>query len=168
MMIRMKNELELSKTQYEQLLPKIEASERALVSALRSRREIDQRIRRLLAQSAPSESDLLQIVEKRIALEQAEHRREQALVEDVLGILTPRQQAQYVLFRQRFRAWLEQRLRDIREGLAGRGRPGARAGQGRPGSAERDVDAEGAAEDEWDVTPAEPRPDRMPEDRPPK
>lgn len=132
MMVRMKNELNLTKEQHEQILPRIEEFEKARAAAFQSRRDLDIRLKGLFMQSTPQDSEFLDIVDKLNALDEADHRREQAYSLEIRKLLNPRQQAQFLLFRQRFRGWLEERMREMREMRPqGPGRPGFGAGRGR-------------------------------------
>ena len=115
MMVRMKNELKLSKEQYEQILPKIEAREKDRQQTALARRDLRVRLRALLAQSSATDAEFSEIVQKVTALEEAEKAGEQAFINDIRKALTPRQQAQFLVFRERFRQWLEERLRQMRE-----------------------------------------------------
>jgi hypothetical protein len=151
MMVRMKNELNLSKEQYEQVLPKVEEMEKARQGAAENRRALRARLRALFSQENAPESTFSQVVEKFAAEDDAEQRREQSFFSDLRKILSPRQQAQFLVFRQRFRGWLQERMRQMREMRAGRaGRFGMRPG---PGA----VPGEGGAEDE-EGEEAEPAP----------
>ena len=123
MMVRMKNELELSKQQYEQILPKVDECERARASSFRERHMQTMRLRELLTGETARDSDLQEAVDRLIAQDEAERHQEEAFVAEVRKLLSPRQQAKFLLFRQRFRQWLEGRMRDARA-LRGGGPPG--------------------------------------------
>lgn len=142
MMVRMKEELGLSKEQYEQILPRVEEMEKARQAGFESRRELGVRLRALLKQGSAEDSEFREIVEKISELDEAEHRREQAFDSGLRALLSPRQQGQLILFRQRFRGWLEERMREMRELRPRR--------QGRPGPGGRSAfedDAPGLEED---------------------
>ena len=140
MMVRMKSELNLTKEQYEQILPKIEDLEKARQAGFQSRRDLGIRLKSLFLQISTSEAEFSEIVDKLTALDEAEHRRDQAFFADLKKLLTPRQQGQFLLFRQRFRGWLEERMRQMREMRSmgpGRLRP-ERGHEGGPGGDELD------------------------------
>lgn len=135
MMVRMKNELGLSTQQYEQVLPKVEGRERSRQANFRSRRERLGKLRAALAREGAKDAELSDAVEAILALDEADHRQDESFVSDMRKILSPRQQAQLLLFRQRFRQWVEGRMRDAQElrrrygrrSLAGRGGTGGAA-----------------------------------------
>jgi len=146
MMVRMKSELGLSKQQYEEILPKIEEHEQVRQTGFRQRRLLVDRVRDLLAKNDVKDSDLLAAIDKLIAQDESDRRKDVAFVDEVRKLLTPRQQAQFVLFRQRFRQWLENRMRDARE-LRGGGRHGTQGQDPRSG-AEDGGDCGAGTEDE--------------------
>jgi len=143
MMVRMKNELGLTQQQYEQVLPRVEERERSRRENLRARREKVQKLRESLAREGAKDAEFTESVEALLALDESDRKQEVSLVSDLRKILTPRQQAQLVLFRQRFRQWMEGRMRDAQELRQRYGRPGARGGAGASGAppADRDDDA---------------------------
>ena len=77
------------------------------------------RVRDLLTREPAKDTEFLEAVDRLVALDEAEKKRDNTLVGEVRKVLTPRQQAKFLLFRQRFRQWLENRMRDARE-LRGR------------------------------------------------
>jgi Spy/CpxP family protein refolding chaperone len=133
MMVRMKNELGLSQQQYEQVLPKVEERERSRQTNFRSRRERLAKLREVLAREGAKDSEFTEAVESILALDEADRRQDESFVADMRRILSPRQQAQLLIFRQRFRQWIEGRMRDAQELRHRYGRPGAgRGGTGAP------------------------------------
>ena len=139
MMVRMKSEVGLSEKQYEQILPLVEQREHARQDASRERRDLWGRLQALVARDAALDSEFQTVIDRLAALEDSERKHDDTLVQSSRKILTPRQQARFVLFRQRFRGWLEQRLRDARE-LRRPGGRGPAAGPGSPGSGDPDED----------------------------
>ena len=148
MMVRMKNELSLTKEQYEQILPKVEAREKDRQQTALARRDLRVRLRALLAQSSATDAEFSEIVQKVTALEETEKAGDQAFFNDIRRVLTPRQQAQFLVFRERFRQWLEERLRQMREMKRQGFGPGPQ-GHGKnaapPEGADDDMDASGGA-----------------------
>ena len=150
MMVRMKNELGLSPQQYEQVLPKVERRERSRQSYYRARRERLQKLREALAREGAKDAEFSEAVDGIVALDEADRRQDSSLVADLRKILSPRQQAQLVLFRQRFRQWVEGRMLDAQELRRRYGRYGATGRRG----------ASGPPQGEEGDGPASPEPDR--------
>jgi Spy/CpxP family protein refolding chaperone len=115
MMERMRNELGLTPQQEAQVRPIIEAREAARRDAFREKRALAERVRALLADASAKESDFAEAVSRFQALEESDRRADAALVADMKRILSPRQQAQFLLFKLRFRQWLEGRMREARQ-----------------------------------------------------
>ena len=124
MLTRMKNELGLSQQQYEQVVPRVEERERSRQANFRSRRERLNKLREILAREGTKDSEFTEAVEGILALDEADRRLDESFVSDMRHILTPRQQGQLVIFRQRFRQWIEGRMRDAQEIRRRFGRPG--------------------------------------------
>ena len=132
MMVRMKNELGLTDPQYEQVLPKVEARERSREANARDRRDRLAKLREVLAREGVKDAEVIENVDGILALDEADRKQDVSFVADLRKILSPRQQGQLLLFRQRFRSWLETRMRDAQElrrrygrrGLGGRGGAG--------------------------------------------
>lgn len=114
MLARMKNELSLDKAQYEQIVPKVEEHERLRAETFRRRRALGEKIRAALDRPDTKPADLSELVDAMLASDEAERRQEKEFVEDARKILTPRQQAQFIVFRLRFRQWLDGRMREAR------------------------------------------------------
>jgi len=134
MMVRMKNELGLTQQQYEQVLPRVEERERSRHANLRARREKVQKLRESLAREGAKDAEFTEGVEALLALDEADRKQDVSLVSDLRKVLTPRQQAQLVLFRQRFRQWMQGRMQDAQELRRRYGRPGPRGGAGASGA----------------------------------
>src|SRR5262245_26072569 len=72
MMVRMKNDLDLSKQQYEQIVPKVEQREKERQASVIERRTQSFRVRDLLSREGVKDAELMEAVEKMIALEDTE------------------------------------------------------------------------------------------------
>jgi Spy/CpxP family protein refolding chaperone len=153
MMVRMKDELGLSQQQYEQVLPKVEERERSRQATFRARRERMQKLRESLAREGTKDSELTDAVDGIVTLEDSERKQDAALLADLRKILSPRQQAQLLFFRQRFRQWVEGRMRDAQELRQRYGRPGAEGRGGAGGAPPSGGDGEAPG-------PESPAPDR--------
>jgi len=140
MMVRMKNELGLSQQQYEQVLPRVEERERSRRSNFRERRHRLDQLRTMLGREGVKDAELTEAVEGLLALDEADRRQDESFVSDMRRILTPRQQGQLLLFRQRFRQWIDGRMRDAQEL---RRRHGRRGLDGREGGATPDGEDSG-------------------------
>ena len=114
MMTRMKSELNLTKDQSEVVFPKIEDLEKSRQESAQTHRHLAMSLKTLLLDPSAKDADFARIVDTLTALDEADRRRDQAFFTDVRKILSPRQQAQFLDFRQRFRGWLEERMRDMR------------------------------------------------------
>jgi len=137
MMVRMKRELGLSRAQYEAILPALEEREKAREAAFRERRALALQIQAALDKEGTGDPVFADLADRMGALEESERRQDQTLLSEAKKLFTPRQQAQFVLFRQHFRQWLERRMRGLRDGR-GPGRVGPGAGQGSGWGAGRD------------------------------
>ncbi len=128
MMVRMKRELALSDKQYEQILPKVQEFEQTRAASFRERRSLDEQLRALLGREGVKDSEYTELVNRMASLDEADRKAEAAHLAELRRVLTPRQQAQLIVFRMQFRQWIESRMRDARQ-LRGQG-PGP-GGQGR-------------------------------------
>jgi hypothetical protein len=146
MMVRMKNELGLSPQQYEQVLPRVEERERSRQANFRARRERLDKLRATLGRTGAKDSEFSEAVDGILALDEADRRQDESFVSDMRKILSPRQQGQLLLFRQRFRQWIEGRMRDAQELRRRYGRPGVggRGGTGASGPYDDGGDGPGA------------------------
>jgi len=140
MMVRMKNELGLSQQQYEQVLPKVEERERARQANFRGRRERLGALGALLAREGVKDSELNEAVEGILALDETDRKQDESFMTDMRRILSPRQQGQLLIFRQRFRQWIEWRMRDVQTLRRRNGRPANRGGAGASGAPYDDDD----------------------------
>jgi len=140
MMVRMKNELGLSQQQYEQVLPKVEERERARQANFRGRRERLGALGALLAREGVKDSELNEAVEGILAIDETDRKQDESFMTDMRRILSPRQQGQFLVFRQRFRQWIEWRMRDAQALRRRYGRPANRGGSGASGAPYDDDD----------------------------
>jgi len=128
MMVRMKRELALSDRQYEQILPKVQEFEQTRAASFRERRSLDEQVRALLGREGVKDSEYTELVNRMASLDEADRKAEASHLAELRRVLTPRQQAQLIVFRLQFRQWIEGRMRGARQ-LRGQG-PGP-GGQGR-------------------------------------
>lgn len=138
MLAKMKRALDLSREQEEKMVPLVQELGEARRTLHRTRRLSIMKLRPLVEETGTPDSAFTKILAEMRDSETAFREREERTHQEIASVLSPRQQAQFLLFQEKFQMEMQQRLRRLR-GMRGQGPPD---GAGGPGPGRRRVDPE--------------------------
>jgi len=115
MISKMKRFLRLTETQERKVIPLVEDLNSSRREFNRRRRLILMRIRPLLEDETASDEELLKQVEELHAMDTRQHQKEMQARDEIRSALTPRQQAQFIVFQERFRQEIQDRVRRLQQ-----------------------------------------------------
>jgi Spy/CpxP family protein refolding chaperone len=118
MIAKMKRDLSLTREQEEKLVPLIQDLSEARRERRRARFFEMTRLRPLAEDPASSEDEIRRVLSHMEDGEKTFRAREAGTLDQVRAVLSPRQQAQFIFFQERFRKEMQQRLRQFRDGAA--------------------------------------------------
>ena len=124
MIARMKRFLSLSREQEERVVPFMQDLGDSRRRFTRDRRLTMMMLRPLAEDPASSEEEIGRLLLRLDESEREFRARETKSLQQIRAVLAPRQQARFMIFQERFRSEMQQRVRDIRGGgPGGRGGP---------------------------------------------
>lgn len=136
MLAKMKTELNLSHDQEEQIVPLVQSLSAARQKFRRDRRQALDSLRPLVNDPSTGDAAFIEGLKNLDQAERSFHAEEQATMEKIRAALSPRQQAQFFLFMERFMVEMQHRLRMMQGGgPPGRGDGPRRRGGRAPGGA---------------------------------
>ena len=109
-----RRELGLSDEQTLMLLPKVDELEKLRRESGKRRRQLALELKQLSEQEDPGAETVAKVIAQLDSEEAAAKEREQAVRDDMLALLEPRQQARFILFSTQFRRRLEAKLQQLR------------------------------------------------------
>jgi len=132
MVAKLKRFLELTEVQERQVIPLVEEINSARREANRKRRLAMMRLRPMVEEGAESdEAAILRQVDELERLERDMRETESTVRQQMRTLLTPLQQARFIVFQERFRHEIQERLRRMdQEGMGGRRLPPDGPGRG--------------------------------------
>jgi len=116
MIAKMKRDLSLTRDQEEKIVPFIQDLSAARREHRRERFLDMARLRPLSEDPASSEEEIRRVLTRMEESEKSFRTREAGALDQVRAVLSPRQQAQFIFFQERFRKEMQQRLRQFRDG----------------------------------------------------
>jgi len=131
MLARLKRTLKLTDEQERKVIPLVEELNATRRDTHRGHRLTMMKLRPLVEDETAKDSELLALIDHLEELESRLRQKEQATRAELRSLLTPRQQALYVMFQERFRHEMEERLRRLQRGDDGPG-PGGMGGNPPP------------------------------------
>ncbi|HEY3175447.1 MAG TPA: hypothetical protein VGK94_06755 [Candidatus Polarisedimenticolia bacterium] len=139
MMARMKRSLALTDEQERKVLPQVEDLFSSRREANHKRRLISMKLRVLLEDETSNDQEIVGLIDQLEEIDTQLHQKEMKVRTETRSSLTPRQQARFIMFQERFRQEMQERLRRMQqnEGLRGPGvgprrTPPPGPGPGRP------------------------------------
>lgn len=131
MLAKMKTALGLSQEQNGKVVPLVQELSESRRRFNKERRLTMMRLYSLAEDSTASDDEIRRTLDRMDDGERAFRESEASTLRSIRSVLTPRQQAQFVVFREKFRREMMERLRALRdERPPGGGRPGGRPGAG--------------------------------------
>ena len=113
MMAKMKRYLELDEEQSRTVIPIVEGLNSARREFRRERRGMLRQLQPHIEDSTRDPDDVVDLLESLYALERNHREDETAAIDSIRASLSPVQQARFMLFQERFRREIEQRLRGM-------------------------------------------------------
>lgn len=136
MLARMKTELQLTPEQEREVVPLFQQLSDARHRHRMERHLTLRKLQPMVEEPDTSEEAFTTEIKSLTESEEAFRQAERAALEQIRAVLTPRQQAQFVLFLERFMQDMQRRLREMRRLHGEGGPPGGeprRRGRGGPG-----------------------------------
>ena len=138
MIAKMKRALDLTSEQQQTVIPLIEDLSASRRAFNRERRLVMMRLRPLAEDGQATDAEIRETLERLRRAETEFREKEARSLEAVRAALTPRQEAKFVLFLERFRREIQERLERFRRRMDGAGGPGPpRRPRNRPGAYDR-------------------------------
>jgi len=122
MIAKMKRALDLSREQEEKIVPLVQELGEARRSMNRTRRLTMMKLRPLVEETKTPDAEYTKILDDLRTSEAAFRDTEEKAHKEIASVLSPRQQAQFLLFQEQFQREMQQRLNRIR-GMRGQGPP---------------------------------------------
>lgn len=129
MMAKMKRYLELDDEQTKMVIPLVEELNSMRRTFRHERRGMIRHLQPLVDDPAGDPDDVSDLLKKLYALEQQHREAETRSIESIRDSLSPVQQARFMLFQEKFRREMEQRLRGVMGDRRGGPPPGRRPDQ---------------------------------------
>ncbi len=124
MIAKMKRTLDLSPEQQETVIPLIEDLSASRRAFNRERRLVLMRLRPLVEDPQASDAEIRESLARLRQAETAFEEKERRSLDAIRSALTPRQEAKFILFQERFRREIQERLQRLRQERHGMGGPG--------------------------------------------
>lgn len=121
MIAKMKRALDLSPEQQERVIPLIEDLSASRRAFNHERRLVLMRLRPLVEDPQASDAEIRESLARMDRAESEFKEKERRSLEAIRSALTPRQEAKFILFRERFRREIQERLQRLRREMHGIG-----------------------------------------------